>query len=112
MLWCLTFFWWLNVYLSSSLPCRKADFISVVFNDQFLSTAIEINNRIAPLPTVGLSLGISRSFSSNLLTTNLALVCPFLFVITHLVDNTFCPLSFTSSYVSTELIFLVHLPFH
>ena len=82
---------YLNIMLplSSSLPCRKADFISVVFNVQFLRTAIEISNLTAPLPTVGLSLGISRSFSSNPLTTNLALVCPFLFVMTHLVYKPF-----------------------
>ena len=64
--------------------------------------AIDRNNLMAPLPTVGLSLGISRSFSSNPLTTNLALVFPSLFVTTHLVDNGFCPQSVTYCYVSNS----------
>ena len=42
--------------------CRKADFMSVVLTVQFSRAALDMNIHIAPLPTVGLSFGISRSF--------------------------------------------------
>ena len=71
--------------------------MSVVFTVHFSSAATERNSLIASLPTVGLSLGISRSFSSNPLTTSLALVFRSLVVITHLVDKVFYPLFTTSS---------------
>ena len=55
---------------------------------------------VVPFPTVGLSLGNSGFCSSKPLTTNRDLVLPSLVVITHLVDNVFCPQLTTSSYVS------------
>ena len=70
--------------------------MSVVLTVHPSTAAIDRNNLIAPLPTVGRSLGISRSFCSNPLTTNLALVFPSLIVMTHRVDNGFCPQSVTS----------------
>ena len=71
--------------------------MSVVLTVQFSRAAIDMNIRIAPFSTVGLSFGILRSFSSKPRTTNLALVCPPLSVMTNLVDSVFCPLLATSS---------------
>ena len=47
--------------LSNSLPCRKAELMSVVFTVHSLIAAFDRNNLMASLPTVVLSLGISRS---------------------------------------------------
>ena len=86
----------MNTSLTSVLPCRKADLMSVVFTVQCSGAAIDRNSLIVPFPTVGLPLGYSRVCSFKPLTTNRALELPSLVVITYLVDNVFCPKLATS----------------
>ena len=102
---------YIYVSLSSSFPCKKKQILCL----WFLQTTFQVlqlrgiaSLLIAPLLTVELSLGISRLFSSNPLTTSLALVFRSLVVITHLVDKVFCPLFTTFHRFQTALVYLVH----
>lgn len=68
---------------SSSLPCKNADLMSVVFTTHLLLVIIAKTIRIAPFSTVGLSVG-RIYISSKPLTTSLALAVPFFVVISTL----------------------------
>ena len=76
-----------NVNITSKVFALK-ECRSVVFTVQFLHDTFARKIFTVPLPIVGLSLRIINS-SSKPLTTNRAFICPFSFVVTHLVERVY-----------------------
>ena len=98
-----------NICLCILLPCRYADFMSMVWQFHFIAEAIVIRILIASLEHVGESFCKFVVFSSKPLATSLAFVTTFpsfiFSVTTHLIEMYFWPLFSTISKTSFFFVY-------